>query len=822
MFRDFWLAGRRLAATPLFLLFAVASISIGIATTTAAYSILYAFMWKPMGIGDPKDVVVATVGGAAGPWRYAFSEADFETLIARQESFGSLAAVLHTPRTLTTASASEVTSFEAVTGDFFGTIRVRAALGRVLQPADDERQAEVVVLGDTVWRRRFAADPDVVGKTVKIGGKPFEIVGVAPGGFAGLTARVVPVAGWVPLSAARMVARPAGLGAAPPRNERERRHLAVVGRLKRGENVAAAAAALATIGASLDARETVAPDRSRVPLPRQWSLRSITLADHNPQQSNFGILLLILIGLVLVVACTNLGNLTLSRGAYRQHELAVRRALGASRSRLVRELCSETILIAALAALCTTALTVTLLAFATREITTPLGALSIEPRLNLAAAAVATGALLLSMIIFGVEPAFALTRRRTAMSLADGNSTIGAGRSSRQRAFIRWQVATSACFFLIAATLVRTIAVQVTHDSGIALDQLAMASVHSSAGATPDRRIRESLERAATLVRQRGDIDSVAVSTGLPFGFSWTPLATMTVPDRPPVSGPRPTTWMIAAGPEIFRTLGIPIVRGRAFDERDTASSSHVAVMSERTALETFGTVEAVGRSITLQEFAKAPRVTYSIVGVARQTDSGQFMQRRDEVVYVPLTETQAPNFVLVARTSGSLAAAGKVLQDALRATDPDLGTGMVGPASWFVAGRYVVGRIAAVLAGTLGALTLILAMIGLYGVQAQAVVFRTRELGVRMALGAAAQQIQRMVLGEGVRPVAEGLVLGLLVGAFARWTIKALLDAPIQVVDPIAFSAVPIPLAIAALAACYLPARRAARVEPTVALRHL
>jgi len=280
--------------------------------------------------------------------------------------------------------------------------------------------------------------------------------------------------------------------------------------------------------------------------------------------------------------------------------------------------------------------------------------------------------------------------------------------------------------------------------------------------------------------------------------------------------------WMIAASPEIFRTLGVPIVRGRQFDDRDLTAASHVVVLSERTANVMFGTLDAIGRSLTLKESARGPSVAFSVIGIARDTDAGSRLDRRDNVVYVPLPETRVPNFALIARTTGSTDGAARALRDAIRVTDPDLGAGVSGPAVWLVAPAYVAGRLAAMIAGSLGLLTLILAMIGLYGVQVQAVVFRTREIGVRMALGAAGSQIKAMVLREGIRPVVEGIVLGLLLGALARGTLKALVVLPIQTIDVTAFSVVPIPLAIAAVLACYLPARRAARVDPNVALRHL
>jgi putative ABC transport system permease protein len=832
LLRDLGLAARRLLSTPLFLIFAVGSIAIGIATTTAAYSILYAILWRPLGINQPEDVVViGTRSATSFNWRSPASIADFEALDARQKTLDNLSALVYITATLQTPASSETANFEAVTGRLFRAVRIEAARGRTIQPEDDERAAQVIVLSDWTWRTRFSSDPAVVGKAVRIGGRPFEIIGVAPESLHGLVMPVVPVSGWMPMRAADVLAPPLSGGAV---NDRSRQRVVVLGRLAAGRALTEASSEIEVISATLDVSE---PTRQRplangstTRLPRAWSLRQIQKADDeagrdprgSPLQANVAILLLLLVGLVLIVACTNLGNLNLSRGAYRQHELAVRRALGATRWRLVRELSAETIVIAALASVVTLLLTRALLALATVEISMPVGALAFAPRLNVPALAVSALTLAVSMLVFGLEPALALTGRRAMASLADGVSTFGAGRKTRQRAFIRWQVAISVGFFLIAAAIVRGIATQAVHDPGFALNELAIASIGDARQATVEQ-LRSAVERAAEIARQRGDLTSVAVTNGMPFGLS-TPFAGIALPGTLPPAGREPTTTMISASPEFFRTLGVPIVRGRQFDDRDRISASHVAVVSEWTATHWFGGLDAaVGRTIDLRQWLRGDPVAFTVIGVARETDVGGFTRRGNDLVYVPLRESVGRFYALVARTTSSPAAAARALQDALRIADPDIGSGMSGPATWVIAAQYLVIQYAASVAGSLGLLTLILAMIGLYGVQAQAVVFRTREMGIRMALGAAAAQITRMVLGEGIRPVIEGVVLGCFFGVVTRAILRAtLLDETVRLVDFAVFGAVPIPFAIAALIACYLPARRAASVDPNVALRHL
>lgn len=825
LLRDLKLAARRLLATPLFLIFAVASVSIGIATTTTAYSILYAVMWKPLGIVQSKDVAVVAsnpIAGAPANWRNAVTIADYQLLESRPQTLEDLSAIMFVTATLVTPSSSQMASFEMVTGRFFRTVRVQPARGRTIQPEDETSRAQVLVLSDRGWRTRFASDPDIVGKVVKVAGQPFEVIGVAPATFEGVFARTMPLSGWMPMSTfTTLFPEPAQTN--PMLSGRRR--VAVFGRLAEGRSLLEASTEVAAIGTALDSEvppaDVAQALNGTVRRARAWSLRAIDTADDSPTQTNMGILLVTMVGLVLVVACTNLGNLTLSRGAYRQHELAVRRALGASRGRLIRELFAETMLIAVLAGVCTVLLTRTLLMFATQEFSTPLGAYSFEPRLNTPAMIVSMSTLAISMIVFGLEPAFALTRRQTAATLAEGISTSGAGRSSRQRGFIRWQVAISVCFFLIAATITKGIAKMVLHDPGIDVGMLAVTSAASIPQTAPEQ-LRRAVERAAEIARQRSELSSVAIANGMPFG-SWPGSVGFSLPDSPPVSGPAPTALFIAASPEYFRTLGIPIVHGRQFDDRDLTSSAHVAVLSEFTAAQLFGSSgAAVGRSMTLQRGPRGSQ-TFTVIGVARQTDVGRLTVRSAHLIYAPLSEATGPSLTLVARTTGSPVGAARVLQEALRVADPDIGSSMSGPATWILAGQLVVGRFAAALALSLGLLTLVLAMIGLYGVQIQAVAFRTREMGVRMALGAASGQIKAMVLRQGARPVMEGMVLGLFFGVATRAiVIYTVGDVSVDVIDPVVFTAVPIPFAIAALIACYLPARRASRVDPNIALRHL
>jgi hypothetical protein len=263
----------------------------------------------------------------------------------------------------------------------------------------------------------------------------------------------------------------------------------------------------------------------------------------------------------------------------------------------------------------------------------------------------------------------------------------------------------------------------------------------------------------------------------------------------------------------------VPILHGRGFDDRDHAAAAPVVVLSEFTARRIFGTSDAVGRLLVVEGHV---RVTATVIGIAGDTDVGYVFGESRPVVYLPLAQRYEPFLAIVARSTGDAATAVRALRGALRQVDPDLAVEVIGTGRTVLAGASVFLRAAGVTALALGAVTLALAMVGLFGIQSHIVAHRTREIGVRISLGASPRQIQQMVLRDGYRPVVEGLAIGLFIGVIGRMIVRAYTDLEVSVVDPWLFFVVPIPLIVAAFCACYFPAHRAAGVDPNVALRHL
>jgi predicted permease len=617
---------------------------------------------------------------------------------------------------------------------------------------------------------------------------------------------------------------------APSRlSDRERPRLTVVGRLRPGGTAAAASRELKAVSAGLDAAHPLPDLPPQTARKRAWRADTITqLNAQGDGMRRFGLLIVGLTALALVVACTNLANLVLARGTARHQEFAVRRALGASRWRLVREQCAESLLLAVAGS----AGIYLVLQGLTRLIQFDLPMskawiVSLQPEVNAEALAVAATALLLSLVVFGLEPALQLTRRADVREgLAAGSGNVAPKKAKRQRAFLRWQVAISAGFFIISSLSVRYLVTEARHDSGVDMDRIGVAMLSFYAQGWDEPRARRAIDGVLEHLRKDVQVESASVSGGLPFGTTGNPLVLLTTPDKPFV--PNVSTYegtpLLAASPGLFKTIGVPILQGRGFDDRDGPEAPLVAVLNESTARKVFGSTQVVGRQLLMKN---APRrgeqhaKSLTVVGLARDTDVTHLFSKNGHLVYVPFAQSYQRSVSVVARAKDAEIAT-RAVRDAIRRADPELGIQAAGTGRVMLAGPYVALRTFGIGAVTLGGLTLLLAMIGLYGVQSQIVTQRTREIGVRMSVGASAGQIRRMVLKDGYAPVLQGLAIALFIGVSGRAIIQALVPIPIGILDPWMLALVLIPVGVAASCACYLPARRASRVDPNVALRHL
>lgn len=829
-------AWRRLWATPIFTVFAVLSLALAVGVTTSIYSVLVSLTRNGLVVanGDRIGLIVGTdpIDGRRLTWRSVLSRADFEDLQREGSGLGPLAASAAFFQSVVGGSVSEVVSGEAVTGNYFSALGLTPDRGRLIQPIDDTAPARIVVVGHQFWRTRLAARPDVIGTTLHIGGEPFEVVGVAPEQFGGLANRIqANTSVWVPLGSTSMFPS----NAAPPTDstDRRRRQLTVFVVPEPSASLDALSAQISAIGSRLDTAYPIDMRRAGasapVVQPRAWALRSVAAVTReiDSQFSRGETIIMVIVGLVLVVACTNLANLVLARGSSRVHELAVRRALGASRLRLVAQQLSESVWLTLMGATGAFIVTRLLLAWFTAA-SLPVSeavVVQLEPHLDLPTLTLAGVSLLASLIVFGVAPAIQLTRAQLRPTLSMEGGSTGQTQWRTRRTLIAVQVMISLSFFLLAAFAVRTVDAEHTRPSGVDVDRLAIGTLNFHLPPWDEPRAQEAIDRLMLLVPSEPLLTSAAVLSGMPFGTNYTPAVNITRVDQPFLPGKTsyPFAALVAATPTVFSTLGVSINRGRGFDARDLPGGEAVAVLSEVAARQIFGTTDVVGRNFMMRNSRvsePAPPTTLTVVGVASDTDTQRRGSRDAGLVYVPLTQHYEPFLAFVGRTTGDPAEVVDEMRSLAQRADANLVLDRPGTAALAVTGVYVLMDVASRLAGGLALLALLLGMAGLFGVLSHIVSRRTRELGLRIALGADRSQIQRLVLRDGLQPVVSGLIMGFLLAIPVRMLLR--FSSPFSLEDALIFLLAPIPIIVSALLACYWPARRASRVDPNVALRDL
>ena len=836
VFRRAW---RRLRATPLFTTFAVVSLALGVGVTTAIYSVIVSL--TDFGLRAPHpDRIGVIVGsdpldGRRQTWRSVVSRADLVDLSAAGDRWRNAAVSARFSQSLVTPAVSELVTGEAVSGNYFSTLSLAPAAGRLIQPSDDAAPSRVAVLGHQFWRTRLGGDTGVVGSVIRIGGEPFEVVGIGPPEFGGLSDRIQSfTAVWVPLSATTMFPS----SAAPPEDalDRRRRQLSVMVPIANPSELSSLSQQVRAIGERLDVAYPIdmrpATDVAPQRIARAWSLRSLNDANRDADRTmvRAEAAIMAIVGLVLVVACTNLANLVLARASTRQHELAVRSALGASRTRLMLDELAETGVLAVLGAVTAFVVArVLMLWFTSTSLPISEGlVVQLEPKLNMVTIAVAAGSVLLSLAVFGLAPALQITRGALRSRLATDGGAEGHFRWRARRRLIGLQVAISLSFFLIAAFAVRIAVGERARSSGIDVDRLAIGQLNFRLPPWTETRGLEAVDRLMSLARSQPGLDAVAVSSGLPFGLNYTPHAELAQPGRSlsdntedHISAP-----LLAATPSIFETLGVPIVRGRAFDDRDGKSAPPVAVLSEQAARQMFRSSDAVGRRVVLRPGLRmsddgATRVV-TVIGIAGDTDTQRRFSREAGSVYVPLAQHYEPTLAVIGRTAGDPAQIIGALKTLGRRADPDLVVDRPATGAMILTGAYVFVGVVSRAAGGLALLALILAMAGLFGVLSHLVARRTREMGLRMALGAEPRAIRRLIIADGLRPVLAGIVVGLGLGVLVRLLIRSAYHSPVSAADVLVFALAPVPIVLSALLACYWPARRASKVDPNVALREL
>ena len=796
---------RRIVQHPARSLVVVLTLAVGIGATTAMFTLLDAMLLRPAPWNRGDRVVwIAGVKGRSGSARN-LSYPDYLVYRDRATTLSGVAAEGGTAMAIGSRRPQRVLG-ALVSGNYFDVLGVGAQIGRTFGPDEDTAPGAhaVVVLSDALWTAQFGADPGVIGSRVAINGQPFTIIGVAPHRFTGAAFATNPNQLWVPM-AMQPVAMPRGGGLLTAADQA---WLRVVGRLRDGVTAAEADAEARVIARQANSPQTSADEeKSARVLPMRGGL---TPWEQESLAPMFG-LVSIVPAFVLLAACANAANVLVAHHTARRREFAMRRAIGASRGRLVRQLAVESLVVALLAGLAGFGASFVLTAVIVHVGEVPaevLALLAPDGRAFLAATAVAVGA----VVLFGLAPALTTTRFDVLPVLKDEGTTATTSRAARRlrRTLVVAQVALSLTLLVMTGLFVQSLTQTLRVNPGF--DSRGVATVSFDLylqGYTPDRRA----DFAARFVRRASGlphVTAVAAADTLPFGGEM--YGDTIVSDRG-ASSSRVSVARVA--PEYFEALGLPIVRGRSFTPTEVAVNAPVAIVNETLARSLWPGVEPLGQHVRADNSKEPWR---EVVGVAHDAKYLFLTEAPMGAYYEPLPPASGATFVI--RTTGNPRAALASLTDIARDLDPDLPIARAQTMEERIRRTVNIRRAVVSLLGVLGALTLLLASVGIYGVAAHSVSMRTREVGIRISLGARASDVLRMIVRENLFLSLFGVAIGVAISAAGATMLASYLFG-VTATDPATLAGGALVLCLVSLTASYLPARRAARLDPLLALRH-
>lgn len=813
--RDARYAMRTLARARGFTALAVLTLAIGIGSSTAVFSLIDAILIKPLPYPHPERMVMphrlvprdVNLGLSDYPWGLL----SFRAFSREVTGFEHLGAFKSDSFNLTGSGEPEMITGIRASSGFFPAVGVAPQFGRFFTADEDQPgRAFFVVLSDRLWRDRFAASPDILGRTIELNGFPHTVVGVMPPGFAFPRATEVPAAFnyprepqlWVPLALAQEP-RPA-----------EPDELALLGRMKPGVRLEQLQAEMDLASKHLEELQ---------PAGKGWFNGQAILFSRQVAGDTRRPLLLMLgaVGVVLLIACSNVANLVLIRSLARSRELTVRAALGAGRVRLVSMLFAESVLLASMAGAVGLAFAAAVLSFAKTfgpHSIPRMGEASLNFDVFVFAFAVALG----TGIIFGLAPAFDAARTDLVQSLKEGSRGTSGGTGLRIRsALVVFQVALALVLAIAAGLLVRSFRELLKVDAGFnpqSVLSFTLSLPSARYGQVP--RITALFDDLLRRFHAIPGVVAAGIAENVPMGGT-ADSSGIRIPDKPRKDPKelRMAQYTIAS-PGYFAAVGTPLLRGRAFLESDTADSPPVVIISKALAEKFWRGEDPIGRQMGLGS-PIYPLMT--IVGIVADVKHASLSESFIPEMYVPYTQKPYPSMLVmrvVVRTTGDPLGAAEYVRQAMQRADPELPLAQVTTLQGIMDETLTSPRFAMLLIVAFGALALTLAAVGMYGVVSYSVTRRTREIGIRMALGAARRDVFAMVLEQGARCAVMGLALG-IAAALAMTPLIGTFLYGVRPADPLTFAGVSMLLLAIALAACYVPARRAMQVDPNVALRY-
>jgi predicted permease len=825
MLSTFWqdvrYAGRTLRKQPAFTTVAVLSLAAGIGLNSTIFTVVDNLLFRPQPFANPETLVsVYTTDGQGEPhgstsypdlldWRSA--NLPFDALVGHSMMFGALSI----------AGENRLVFGEVVTANYFDVLGIRPALGRAFQSEDEgaEGASPIAVISHKLWQRQFGGRGDIVGQPLTIRNRPYTVVGVAPESFNGMMPGVVADL-WIPISMVADV-EPAGQNEVVPSQGgttrlqlRGTRWFFVKGRLKQGTTPAAAGEQLRSVMATLERTYPVSNrNRSATVLPA-GTVRFHPDVDQYLKPA--GLVLLASVGLVLLVACANLAGMLLARGAARTREMAVRSAMGADRLRLVRQLTVESLVLSLLGGAAGLVLAVWSTSWIMARqlpIELPISfAMTIDWRL----VAFTGGLSVITALLFGLVPALRASRPDLVPALKDENSmVVRSRRFNLRQGLVVVQVAVSIVLLVGGILLTRSMGAALETDPGFGVKGLVIATFSLDMQGYDDGHAQQYLDRALEQTRQLPGVQAVAFADRLPFSPN-VHTTTIVIDGRPEATPPQGLSVDTnAVTDEYFSAMGVPIVKGRSFDTRDTPAAPLAAVVSEEFEKRYFPE-GAVGKRLRRRD-QSGPVI--EIVGVSRDYNVRSVAESPRPVVHFSRTQRPSSAASLIVRTSSDQAATVAGVERTLRALEPKLVFLELGPLDRLVSASLLAVSVGASLFGGLAGLAMLLAGLGLYGVIAFGVARRTREIGIRMALGSTRSLVIRQVLREAIGLVLTGAVLGSVLAWFGTSALSSVLVG-VRASDPANYMIAIVLIALTAVLAAAIPARRAASIDPLIALR--
>ena len=801
---------RRLARSPAFTAVAILSLGLGIGANTAIFSLVNTVLLRPFPVAASEQLVALHVLGKKDGV-LAFSYPNYVDFRDRNQVLSGLVVTRFAPMSLSRDGNNERVWGYLVSGNYFDVLGVKPVLGRTFAPEEDRTRVShpVAVLSYACWQRRFGADPAVVGRDIILNGHPIKVIGVAPEGFNGTDMIFTPEI-WAPMHMLNWIEPGADW-----LDQRDTLNMFATGRLKSGVSLKEAQASLNLLAEQLGREYPNENEGQKIAL----TAPGLILPTLRGAVVNFTWMLLAAVSVVLLIACTNLAGLLLARATERRKEIAIRLALGASRVRLVRQLLTESMILSfagGLFGLLLAKWIIDIVVSFRPPVNFPL---TIDLVIDVRVMVFALLASMLTGVIFGIAPALQATKTELTPALKDEVSLGGYRKSRLRSGLLIAQLALSLVTLVAAGLVVRALQQVRTMNPGLDSQNGLIMSMDLGLQGYDKARGREFYRQLTDRVGSLPGVRSAAITNFVPLSLNYSARGIYVEGQTPARGANVPNSMYSQIGVGYFKTIGLPLVAGRDFAEQDKENTELVTIINETFARRILGAdspADAVGRRISNDPSGPWMK----IIGIAKDGKYFTIGEAYQPFIYYPMEQSYGSSGTLIVRTNSDPKAMIAAVRNEVQRLDPKLPVYDVKTLEEHMSLSLFPARVAAAVLGGFGLVALILAAIGIYGVTSYSVAQRTRELGIRMALGAKRRDVVVMIVRQGAILAGIGLGTGLLVAfALTRWMASILYG--VSATDAVVFVGVSMLLGVVTLIAGYLPARSAAQVDPMIALRY-